>query len=164
MNPDSPKPGPKPGEPDLGPPLEDGTDPVAGERVTPVVGNVTGRVKFDDRGNAVWEWAVSTGSFGTEVSSKRLQKLQHPALSISDDAAAAPANQPAGAAAPVPAAPPTPAPVKENRKGVTLGYSPYDSGLLVKAEAQRAKKKDLKRLSEWLKLREQAMRNKQNDD
>ena len=32
------------------------------------------------------------------------------------------------------------------------------------AEAQRAKKKDLKRLSEWLKLREQAMRNKQNDD
>ena len=160
VNPDSPKPGPKPGEPDLRAPSEDGTDPVPGERTTPVVGNVTGRVRFDDRGNAVWEWAVSTGSFGTEVSSKRLQKLQHPALSISDDAAAAPPAAAAGAAAPLPA----PAPVKENRKGVTLGYSPYDSGLLVKAEAQRGKKKDLRRLSEWLKLREQAMRNKQNDD
>jgi len=46
----------------------------------------TGRVKFDERGNAVWEWQVTTGAFGLEVSTQRLQKLEHPALSIADDA------------------------------------------------------------------------------
>ena len=46
----------------------------------------TGRVKFDERGNAVWEWQVTTGAFGVEVSTQRLQKLEHPALSIADDA------------------------------------------------------------------------------
>ena len=28
----------------------------------------TGRVQFDDRGNAIWEWSVATGKFGQEVS------------------------------------------------------------------------------------------------
>jgi hypothetical protein len=109
-------------------------------------------VKFDERGNAVWEWAVTTGSFGTDVTHARLRKLENQTLAISDDAAAAPKAAPAAAG---------PAPVKENRKGVSQGYSPYDSGLLVKAEAeaQRGKKKDLRRLSEWLKLREQYKRN-----
>ena len=116
----------------------------------------SGRVKFDDRGNAVWEWAESTGSFGTEASNKRLQKLHNPTLTITDD----------GPPPPAVSAPAKPTAVKENRKGVTQGYSPYDSGVLVKAEteARPAKKKDLRRLSEWLKLREQAKRNKQEED
>jgi len=46
----------------------------------------TGRVKFDERGNAVWEWAVGTGAFGREVSTARLKKLENPALSLADDA------------------------------------------------------------------------------
>ena len=46
----------------------------------------TGRVKFDERGNAVWEWQISTGAFGREVSTARLKKLQNPTLSIADDA------------------------------------------------------------------------------
>jgi len=33
-----------------------------------VTTNTSGRVKFDDRGNAVWEWAVTTGAFRAEVS------------------------------------------------------------------------------------------------
>ena len=40
----------------------------------PVSTNVTGRVKFDERGNAVWEWAVKTGMFGAEVSTSLLKK------------------------------------------------------------------------------------------
>ena len=107
--------------------------------------NNSGRVKFDDRGNAIWEWAVSTGSFATDVSTSRLKKLENTTLSLADDAP-----------------PPTPnGIVKPNPKGVTQGYSPYDSGLLAKTDRAPAKKKDLRRLGEFIKLREQATRNKQ---
>jgi hypothetical protein len=132
-SPDTPSGNPKP-EPD---------------RTSPVTNNVTGRVRFDERGNAVWEWAVNTGSFGKDVVASRLKKLENSSLSISTDESSAPAERPVAI-----------------RKGVAQdGYSPYDSGLLVKAksEVQRTKKKDLRRLGEWLKLREMANRNKQDD-
>jgi len=109
-----------------------------------VTTNKSGRVKFDDRGNAVWEWAVRTGSFGTDISTSRLKKLDSSSLSLVDDA------------------PPPSRVVKENTKGLVQGYSPYDSGLLAKKEPPR--KKDLRRLSEWLKLKKQADANKQDDE
>jgi len=111
----------------------------APSREPAVTRNNTGRVTHDDRGNAIWEWSVATGSFGKEVSSQRLKKLENTTLSLADDA-------------PPPVSSSTT--VKQNPKGVAHGYSPYDSGLLVKAETPR--KKDLKRLSEWLSLRKQA--------
>lgn len=113
-----------------------------------VTRNESGRVKFDDRGNAVWEWAVTTGSFATDVSTSRLKKLENATLSLVDDS-------------------PPPASggiVKPNPKGVVHGYSPYDSGLLAKSDRPQAKKKDLRRLSEFIKLREQATRNKRDND
>jgi hypothetical protein len=94
----------------------------------------TGRVKFDDRGNAVWEWQVQTGSYAQDVSTARLQKLEHPALSLADDA-------------------PSPVEtVRSNPLGTKKGYDPYDSGKLGKTNAA-PKKKDLRRLSEWMKLK-----------
>ena len=114
-----------------------------------VTRNNSGRVKFDDRGNAVWEWAVTTGSFATDVSTSRLKKLENTTLSLVDDS-------------------PPPASVggivKPNPKGVVQGYSPYDSGLLAKTDRAPAKKKDLRRLGEFIKLREQANRNKRDED
>jgi hypothetical protein len=103
----------------------------------------TGRVKFDERGNAVWEWQVTTGAFGVEVSRQRLQKLEHPALSIADDA-------------------PTPfETVRSNPLGIKKGYDPYDSGRLGKKPPPA--KKDLRRLSESLKLKKQAESNKDEE-
>lgn len=103
----------------------------------------TGRVKFDERGNAVWEWQVTTGAFATEVSTQRLQKLEHPALSIADDA-------------------PTPfETVRANPLGTKKGYDPYDSGRLGKKSAPI--KKDLRRLGESLKLKKQAESNKDEE-
>jgi hypothetical protein len=103
----------------------------------------TGRVKFDERGNAVWEWQVETGAYGMEVSTQRLQKLEHPALSIADDA-------------------PTPfETVRSNPLGTKKGYDPYDSGKLGKKPPPA--KKDLRKLSEWLKLKKLAEGNKDEE-
>jgi hypothetical protein len=107
-----------------------------------VTSNTTGRVQFDDRGNAVWEWSLATGAFGREVSTARLQKLEHPALSLADDA-------------------PTPVDtVRPNPLGTKTGYNPYDSGKLAKTAAPPRKKTDLRRLSEFIKLKKQATGNK----
>ena len=104
----------------------------------------SGRVQFDDRGTAVWEWSVATGAFGREVTSERLQKLEHPALSIAEDA-------------------PTPyETVRANPLGTKTGYNPYDSGKLGKTPAP-PRKKDLRRLSEFLKLKKQADGNKDDE-
>jgi len=114
--------------------------PAEGKRPDP---KQTGRVQFDERGNAVWEWSVATGAFGREVSTERLQKLENPSLSLAEDA-------------------PTPCDlVKPNPHGTVKGYNPYDSGRLGKAEPPR--KKDLKRLSEWLELKKQAAGNRDDE-
>jgi hypothetical protein len=107
-------------------------------------GKGTGRVKFDDRGNAIWEWSIATGAFGREVSTERLQRLEHPALSIAEDA-------------------PTPfETVRANPLGTKKGYDPYDSGKLGKPPTPA--KKDLRRLGEFLKLKKQAAANKNGKD
>ena len=103
----------------------------------------TGRVNFDDRGNAVWEWQVTTGAFGLEVSTQRLQKLEHPALSIADEG-----TQPTA--------------VRPNPLGMKKGYDPYDSGKLGK-KPTRPQKTDLRRLSEWLRLKKQAEKNREEE-
>jgi hypothetical protein len=120
--------------------------PSADTTRTPVAAKKeSGRVQFDDRGNAIWEWAVSTGAFGREVSTERMKKLENPGLSLADDA-------------------PTPFDkVKPNPQGVVKGYNPYDSGKLGRT-GPPPKKKDLRKLSDWLQLKKQAENKGPDDD
>jgi len=128
------------------PPVKPGTDP-GGKPSAPDAKSdpkSTGRVQFDDKGNAIWEWSIATGAFGREVSTERLQKLEHPALSLAEDS-------------------PTPLEtVRANPLGAKKGYDPYDSGKLGKRPVPA--KKDLRKLSEFLKLKKQAANNKIDDD
>ncbi len=103
----------------------------------------SGRVTFDERGNAVWEWSMSTGIFGRNVDTKRLKKLEAHDLKIEDDPTKLPK-------VPLSVEPPPRAPGG--------GSDPYNSsGTGVaggpKRPARPAQKpKDLKRLSEWIQL------------
>ncbi|MFZ2507536.1 MAG: hypothetical protein WAW79_03540, partial [Steroidobacteraceae bacterium] len=91
-----------------------------------------GRIEFDELGNAVWVPCTPVQS-GDVL--KRL--LDNPTLTISEDDSQA-ANQG----------------VRENPAGLKKGYDPYDSGLLSKK--RDGKKKDLRRLSHWIKSRKPA--------
>jgi hypothetical protein len=110
----------------------------------PVMNNVSGRVTHDDRGNAIWEWAVTSGPIPPNTR-QRLKKLDNPTLSLADDA-------------------PSPVDVvRKNPLGTVKGYSPYDSGLL-ESRNKAPRKKDLRRLSEWLQLKKQAAARKPDDE
>jgi hypothetical protein len=100
----------------------------------------TGRVKFDDRGNATWEWAISPGAFDQEPGSDRLKRLHNSSLAIVEDA-------PAGA------------------PGSRKGYDPYDCTKPGRTQDPAPRKRtDLRRLSEFMKLKQQVARNKSAPD
>jgi hypothetical protein len=95
----------------------------------------SGRVTFDSRGNAVWEWSMSTGIFGRNVDTKRLKKLEASDLKIVEDPTSKektfrlqPAKQAGG------------------------GFDPYNSSGAshVPTGMPTPKPRDLRRLSEWI--------------
>jgi hypothetical protein len=88
------------------------------------------RVRFKDRGSDVSEWRGKKLTPGTDTT--RLGKLDNPALAIVEDA------------------PPDNGQIRPNPTGLKVGYNPYDSGRLAKTVWKR--RRDLRRLSDWLKL------------
>jgi hypothetical protein len=88
-----------------------------------------GRIEFDELGNAVWTPSDTNAS--DEVM-RRL--LDDPTLAFSSDYEQGTQRR-----------------IQQNQLGLRKGYDPYDSGQLVKKEWK--KKKDLRKLSEWIKSR-----------
>lgn len=90
-----------------------------------------GRIRFDDRGNAIYEWQNDKlAAEGEQADRLRQKALMHHGLAIVDDA---PKDD--AIAAPDP-------------KGLRLGYNPYSSGLHAKERWTR--KRDLHALSKWI--------------
>ena len=93
-----------------------------------------GQIAFDDRGNAVYAWKDDLLVEDSENGERaRRRALAHPGLSLMDDEPAANA------------------PIRNNEKGLRIGYNPYQSGLLPKKEGR--KKRDLRELSKWIETK-----------
>jgi hypothetical protein len=101
--------------------------PVFSQEETP-----TGRVTYDDRGNAVWQWRDDEAL---------IDELAHPKLAIDDDYVPPPLHVQTLPGIPSPL---TPAPKAK-------GFNPYESGPVTRTGAKP--KKDLRALSEWIELK-----------
>ena len=93
-----------------------------------------GRLAEDDRGNITWQWANEDvfQADDTAGAIERLRALVDPQLDIVDDDA-------------------TRNPIRDNPKGLKVGYNPYDSGSLGKTA--RLKKLDMRELSKWIETK-----------
>lgn len=93
-----------------------------------------GKIAFDDRGNAQFEWGNDLLAQDSDTGERLRQKaLAHPGLAIADEE------------------PPPNVPIRSNPKGLRLGYNPYESGLL--AQKERKPKRNLRELSRWIDMK-----------
>jgi hypothetical protein len=69
---------------------QDKDKPAAPPASAPAPAKSSGRVKFDERGQAVWEWQLKTGRFDLDVDSARIRALTQTELSVDDPTAAPP--------------------------------------------------------------------------
>jgi hypothetical protein len=120
--------------------------PAAADKAPP---RTSGRVQFDERGQAVWEWAVQTGMFDRNASTQRVRALSESTMKL--ELAEAPAAKSAIAVAaprrgdaltpydrPDPKAVPAPTPAKTApapRQRDAGGSDPYSSGPAKRPEA-----------------------------
>jgi hypothetical protein len=94
-----------------------------------------GEFAFDDRGNAQYAWKDERMmEDGEDADSRRLRALSVANLVLVEDDA-----------------PPEGKKVSLNKKGVRVGYNPYDSGLLQKKAYKKTR--NLRMLSKWIEAK-----------
>lgn len=94
-----------------------------------------GKVRFDDRGNAIYQWNdLQLATDDKQGEQLRERALLNSTLSLVDDS------------------PAPDAPVARNDKGLHVGYNPYESGQLGGKKSVTKKKHDIRELSKWIEL------------
>jgi hypothetical protein len=86
----------------------------------------SGRVRFDERGQAVWEWAVQTGMFDRNASTSRIRALTEAPVNLELDDAATTAKP--SAAKPATGNPYERVAVAKPEKKEPAGTDPYSRG------------------------------------
>jgi hypothetical protein len=95
-----------------------------------------GHIAFDDRGNAIYEWNDDRlAQDGADGEKARRRALAHPGLAVVEDE-----TNPS-------------APIRNNKKGLRLGYNPYESGLLDRTAKARLPRRNLRELSRWIETK-----------
>lgn len=92
----------------------------------------SGRIAFDDRGNAVWEWRTQTGDFKSDVDTQTVRALQEDSTEKLDVA-------------------PTPTP-----NTPTVNHDPYSSANAPRPPQKRRTLDDMRKLSEEIKRAREA--------
>jgi hypothetical protein len=102
-----------------------------------------GRIAFDERGNAIYQWTDNLGEDSEDGERARHRALDHPGLAVVEDE------------------PGINAPIQNNAKGLRLGYNPYESGLLPRRKPS-GKKRDLRALSKWIEMKKRVGKGEQD--
>lgn len=125
---------------------KDKKSPLGAPPAPPTTEKSSGRVAFDARGNATWEWQTSTGVFGREVSTQRLNKLEAKELAIVDTPRTEPRNQQGFELS-----------LDESQlPNRELGFNPYDSAPTPRAKVADEPRKpptDQHMLDAWIKMK-----------
>jgi hypothetical protein len=96
-----------------------------------------GKINFDDRGNAFFEWRDDlSGDDNDAAQRRRDQALANPGLSLADEG--------------------LPTITDLVPRDCRSGYNPYESGVLDRKAAPAKKKRDLRELSRWIEAKRKA--------
>jgi hypothetical protein len=145
----------------------DRNDPSKPDSASPDTGAVddqrSGRIVYDERGNAVWEWKLETGVYSRDINTQRLKKLELNELSIADTAKhqRPPEPMPGGGFNPYD---------NSSTAGGNVGSNPYNSAGSAalkpepKPEEPRQRKPlDMRKLQEWIEIRKRVQENRREE-
>lgn len=116
---------------------QDGAQRQSNENSGTNVNDKAGKINFDDRGNAFFEWRDDLLTDDNAATQRLRDKaLENPGLSLVNEG--------------------LPPSSDETPRDYRLGYNPYESGVFDRATMAPKKKRDLRELSKWIEAKRKA--------